>query len=43
MSDDEVELEAYEITYEGDDNKKAWINVKRDGKARGQTKRTDSR
>lgn len=36
MSDDELELEPYEVTYEGDENKKSWINPKRDGKARGQ-------
>jgi hypothetical protein len=29
-------VQPYEIQYEGDENKKAYINVKRDGKARGQ-------
>lgn len=38
MSDDELELEPYEVTYEGDENKKSWINPKRDGKAKGKEK-----
>lgn len=35
-------LQPYEIHYEGDENKKAYINVKRDGKARGQQHRETS-
>jgi hypothetical protein len=39
MSDDEVELEPYEVTYDGDENKKPWLNPARDGKAKGQSTR----